>query len=60
MEQNVARWRAAFANENLNPGDRVAIMLRNCMEWTFFDLAALSLGLITVPLYPNDLSLIHI
>ena len=54
MDQSVAQWRAAFANEKLEPGDRVAIMLRNCMEWVFFDLAALSLGLVTVPLYPND------
>jgi len=54
MEQSVALWRAAFANENLQQGDRVAIMLRNGMEWVFFDLAALSLGLVTVPLYPND------
>lgn len=54
MDNAVERWRAAFAEEKLKPGDRVAIMLRNCMEWVFFDLAALSLGLVTVPLYPND------
>jgi long-chain acyl-CoA synthetase len=54
MDDAVERWRAAFVEEKLNPGDRVAIMLRNCMEWVFFDLAALSLGLVTVPLYPND------
>lgn len=50
----VERWRAALANENFAPGDRVAIMLRNCAEWVIFDQAALSLGLITVPLYLDD------
>ncbi|MES9840720.1 MAG: long-chain fatty acid--CoA ligase [Candidatus Thiodiazotropha endolucinida] len=54
MAQLVARWQAAFRNENLRPGDRVAIMLRNCREWAIFDLAAQCLGLITVPLYTND------
>ena len=50
----VARWRAALAKENFAPGDRVAIMLRNCAEWVIFDQAALSLGLVTVPLYLDD------
>jgi long-chain acyl-CoA synthetase len=54
MAQQVARWQAAFRNENLNPGDRVAIMMRNCREWATFDLAAQCLGLVTVPLYTND------
>ncbi|MES9946950.1 MAG: long-chain fatty acid--CoA ligase [Candidatus Thiodiazotropha sp.] len=54
MAQLVARWQAAFRNENLRPGDRVAIMLRNCREWAIFDLAAQCLGLVTVPLYTND------
>ncbi|MES9825514.1 MAG: long-chain fatty acid--CoA ligase [Candidatus Thiodiazotropha endolucinida] len=54
MAQLVAHWQAAFRNENLRPGDRVAIMLRNCREWAIFDLAAQCLGLITVPLYTND------
>jgi long-chain acyl-CoA synthetase len=36
------------------PGDRVAVMLKNCVEWVIFDQAALGLGLVTVPLYPGD------
>jgi long-chain acyl-CoA synthetase len=54
MAQIVARWQAAFRSENLKTGDKVAIMLRNCREWAAFDLAALCLGLVTVPLYTND------
>src|SRR5512133_647695 len=51
-----ARWQAALRREGLQPGDRVAVMLRNCLEWVLFDLAAraLGLGLVTVPLYVND------
>lgn len=48
------RWQAALRGEALHPGDRVAIMLRNGLEWVAFDLAALGLGLITVPLFVND------
>ncbi|MBK1621035.1 long-chain fatty acid--CoA ligase [Lamprobacter modestohalophilus] len=50
----IARWRAALSAEALSPGDRVAMLLRNCTEWVIFDQAALSLGLITVPLYTDD------
>ncbi|MBK5971078.1 MULTISPECIES: AMP-dependent synthetase/ligase [Thiorhodovibrio] len=50
----VARWRKALAGEALKPGDRVAILLRNCPEWVIFEQAALSLGLVTVPLYTDD------
>jgi len=50
----VEHRRAVLAQEQFDPGDRVAIMLRNCCEWIYFDMAALSLGLVTVPLYPND------
>jgi long-chain acyl-CoA synthetase len=50
----VARWQAALHSEQLQAGDRVAINLRNCVEWVCFDQAALGLGLILVPLYPDD------
>ncbi|MDH5357038.1 MAG: long-chain fatty acid--CoA ligase [Gammaproteobacteria bacterium] len=50
----IARWQEAMANENLQSGDRVAINLRNCKEWVYFDQAALGLGLVVVPLYPDD------
>jgi long-chain acyl-CoA synthetase len=50
----VARWRDALRAEGLKSGDRVAILLRNCPEWVIFDQAALSLGMVTVPLYTDD------
>ncbi len=54
MTELVGRWQTALAAENLSPGDRVAISLRNCREWVAFDQAALGLGLVTVPLYCDD------
>ncbi|MFN3544208.1 MAG: AMP-dependent synthetase/ligase [Thiobacillus sp.] len=50
----VARWQAALAKEGLAPGDRVAVMLKNSVEWVIFDQAALGLALVTVPLYLDD------
>jgi len=50
----VPRWQAALAKEGLVPGDRVAVMLKNSVEWVIFDQAALGLGLVTVPLYLDD------
>jgi len=49
----VARWQAALAKEGLVPGDRVAVMLKNSVEWVI-STAALALGLVTVPLYLDD------
>ncbi len=54
MEHEIARWQAAMAHEGLQPGDRVAIMLKNAPQWVVFDQAALGMGLVTVPLYVAD------
>lgn len=54
VAQEVTRWRMALARENLAPGERVAVMLRNCPHWVIFDIAAMSLGLTVVPLYLDD------
>ncbi|WP_435627106.1 AMP-dependent synthetase/ligase [Candidatus Ferrigenium straubiae] len=54
MLAEIARWQAALAGLGLQRGDRVAIMLRNCPYWMMFDQAAMSLGLVVVPLYTVD------
>jgi len=54
MANEVARWQAAFEKDGLQPGDKVAIMVKNSREWVVFDQAALGLGLVTVPLYVDD------
>jgi len=53
-EAQISRWQIALSAEGLQPGDRVAVMLKNCPAWVMFDQAALGLGLVTVPLYTSD------
>lgn len=50
----VDRWRAVLASNKLDKGERVAIMMPNCVEWITFELAAIGLGLVVVPVYNND------
>ena len=54
VEAMARRVAAALAAEGLVPGDRVAIMLRNCVEWVAFDIGAYMAGLVVVPLYVED------
>jgi len=54
IDHQVARWQAALEKDGIMPGDRVAVMLRNCPEWVTYDQAALGLGLVVVPLYTQD------
>jgi long-chain acyl-CoA synthetase len=52
--ERVSRWQGALRSEGLTPGDRVALMLQNGIDWICFDLAALGLGLVVVPVFAND------
>jgi long-chain acyl-CoA synthetase len=58
----VGRWQRALEREGLERGDRVAVSLRNGVEWVCLDQAALGLGLVVVPLYTTDNAdnLVHI
>jgi len=40
-------------NLGINQGDKIAVISKNRVEWTFIDLAVLQVGGILVPLYPN-------
>ena len=54
MARDVDRWQAALAAEGLKTGERVAVMARNSRFWVAFEQAALGLGLVVVPVYPED------
>ncbi len=54
IDAEVRRWCAAFRRQGLEKGDRVALQLQNGRHWVIFDQAALSLGLVVVPLYVAD------
>ena len=54
MADLTSRWQQGLQRENLAKGDRVAIQLKNCIEWVAFEQAALGLGLVVVPLYVDD------
>ena len=50
----VERWQVALQASGLVKGDRVAIRLKNGINWVICDQAALRLGLVVVPLYCAD------
>ncbi len=54
VEPLAGRWQAALAGERLTPGERVAVLAQNSVQWACFDIAALGLGLVVVPLYTTD------
>ncbi len=52
--EKVMRWRRAFTAMDLQKGDRVAMLLTNCIDAVTFDEAALGNGLVPVPLHAID------
>ncbi len=54
IAERAACWQAAYRREGFAPGDRVALALRNGVDWVAIDQAALGLGLVVVPLYVDD------
>ena len=47
---------AALVELGMEPGDRVAVLSSNRREWHVADLAVLSAGGVTVPVYPTNSS----
>lgn len=54
MADGIARTRAAFRNEGLAAGERIAIMLKNGVNWVLADQGAYAHGLVPVPLFVDD------
>ena len=53
-ERQVREVAAGLSRWDLVPGDRVAILAANQPDWHVVDLAVLSLGLVSVPVYPTS------
>jgi len=54
LARSIGRWQAGLRSLGLSAGDRIAVCLRNGVNWVAVDLAALGLGLVVVPLYADD------
>ena len=50
----VARMREGLRREGLQPGERMAVMLKNSVNWIVADQGAFAHGLVTVPLFVDD------
>ncbi len=53
--RRVLRTAAALHSMGLSSGDRIGLLSTNRVEWLVSDLAALSLGCVTVPIYPSSI-----
>ncbi|HRA06880.1 MAG TPA: long-chain fatty acid--CoA ligase [Propionicimonas sp.] len=54
LAADVRRLAARLIAQRLSPGDRVGIFSPNLPEWSLVDLACLSAGLVSVPLYDTS------
>lgn len=54
VAHKVGLIRAALDRAGMETGDRVGVLLPNCVDWIAFDIAAMANGLITVPIYLHD------
>ena len=54
MHRDASGWQRALEKENLDPGDRVGILVRNSFQWVLLDLAALSSGFVVVPIFLKE------
>jgi long-chain acyl-CoA synthetase len=54
VQTRAAQLQMAIEHAGLKAGERVAILLPNCIDWVSFDMAALGLGLVVIPLYAHD------
>jgi long-chain acyl-CoA synthetase len=54
VARQIGRWQSALSALGFVEGDRVALCVKNSVEWIAIDLAALGLGLVVVPLYVDD------
>ena len=52
VDDQARRLASALLALGCTPGDRVALLAKNCAEWFISDLAIQLAGLISVPLYP--------
>jgi len=54
VDDQARRMAAALKALGCEPGDRVALLSKNCAEWFVADLAIMLAGLVSVPLYPQQ------
>ena len=52
-EDQARRMASALVALGMNPGDKVAILAKNCAEWVLADLAIAMAGMVSVPIYPT-------
>ncbi|MET1078071.1 MAG: AMP-binding protein [Pseudomonas sp.] len=52
VDEQARRMASALRGLGCQPGERVALLAKNCAEWFIADLAIMLAGLVSVPLYP--------